>query len=36
MSVLEDTISELLYFQATRIHGYENRQVTHSPKKMEP
>ena len=36
MSVLEDTISELPYFQATRIHGYENRQLTHSPEKMEP
>ena len=34
--VLGDTISELPYFQTTRIHGYDNRLLTHSPDKMEP
>ena len=29
MPVLEDTISELPYFQATRIHGYDNQLLTH-------
>ena len=34
--VLEDTISELPYFETTRIHGYNDRLLTHSPDKLEP
>ena len=34
--VLEDTISELPYFQATQIHGYDNRLLTDSLDKLEP
>ena len=35
--VLEDTTtSELPTFQTTRIHGYDNRLLTHSPDKLEP
>ena len=34
--VLEDTISELPYFQTTRIHGYDDRLLIHSPDKLEP
>ena len=34
--VLGDTISELPYFQTTRIHGYDDRLLTHSPDKLEP
>ena len=34
--VLEDTISELSYFQTTQIHGYDKRLLTHSPDKLEP
>ena len=33
---LEDTISELPYFQTTQIHGYDNRLLTHSLDKLEP
>ena len=29
-------ISELPYFQTTRIHGYDDRLLTHSPEKLEP
>ena len=36
MPVLEDTISELPYFQATQIHGYDNRLLTDSLDKLEP
>ena len=36
MPVLEDTISELSYFQTLRIHGYDDRLLTHSPNKLEP
>ena len=36
MPVLEDTISELPYFQTLRIHGYNDRLLTHSPNKLEP
>ena len=36
MPVLEDKISELPYFQTTRIHGYDNQLLTHSPDKLEP
>ena len=35
MSVLKNTISELPYFQTTRIHRYNNRPLTHSPDKLE-
>ena len=31
MPVLEDTISEVPYFQTTRIHGYYDWLLTHSP-----
>ena len=34
--VLEDTISELPYFQTTRIHGYDDRLLIHSPDKLKP
>ena len=33
---LGDTISELPYFQTTRIHGYDDRLLTHSHDKLEP
>ena len=36
MPVLEDTISELPYFQTTRIHGYDDQLLTHSHDKLEP
>ena len=36
MPVLEDTISELPYFQTTRIYGYGDRPLTHSPDRLEP
>ena len=36
MSVLKDTISELPYFQTTRIHDYDDRLLTHPPDKLEP
>ena len=36
MLVLEDTVSELPSFQTTRIHGYEDRLLTHYPDKLEP
>ena len=36
MPVLEDIISELPYFQTTRIHGYDDRLLTHSAEKFEP
>ena len=36
MLVLEDTASELPYFQTTRIHGYDERLITHSPEKLKP
>ena len=29
-------ISELPYFQTTRIHDYDDRLLTHSPEKVEP
>ena len=34
--VLEDTISELPYYQTTQIYGYDDRLLTHSPDKLEP
>ena len=34
--VLEDTISELPYFQTTQIHGYDDRLLIHSSDKLEP
>ena len=34
--ILEDTISELPYFQTTRIHDYDERPLTHYPDKLEP
>ena len=34
--VLEDTISELPYFQTTRIHGYDDQLLTHSSDRLEP
>ena len=36
MPVLEDTISELPYFQTTRIHGYDDQLLTHSSDRLEP
>ena len=36
MPVLEDAISELPYFQTTRIQGYDDRLLTRSPDKLEP
>ena len=36
MPVLKDTISELPYFQTTRIHDYDDRLLIHSPDKLEP
>ena len=36
MPVLEDTISELPYFQATRIHGYDDQLLTHCSDRLEP
>ena len=36
MQVLEDTISELPYFQTTQIYGCDGRLLTHSSNKMEP
>ena len=35
MTVLTDTNSELPYFQTTRIHGYDDRLLTHSPDKLD-
>ena len=34
--VLEDTISELPYYQTTQIHGFDDRLLTHSLDKLEP
>ena len=34
--VLEDTISELVYFQTTRIHDNDDWLLTHSSDKLEP
>ena len=37
MQVLEDTISELPYFQTTQIYGCDGgRLLTHSSNKLEP
>ena len=36
MPVSDDIISELPYFQATRIHGHDDRLLTHTPDKLEP
>ena len=36
MPVLEDTISELPYFQTTQIYGCDGRLLTHSSNKLEP
>ena len=36
MPVLEDAISELPYFQTTRIQGYDDQLLTCSPDKLEP
>ena len=36
MPVLGDTISELPYFQTTRIHGYDVQLLAHSHDKLEP
>ena len=36
MPVLDDIISELPYFQATRIHGFGDQLLTHAPDKLEP
>ena len=36
MPVLEDTTFELSVFQTTRIHGHDNRLLTHSPDKLDP
>ena len=35
MPVIKDTISELPYFQTTRIHGYNDQLLTHSPDKLD-
>ena len=34
--VLEDTTPDLPAFQTTRLHGYGDRLLTHSPDKLEP
>ena len=36
MPVLEDTTPDLPTFQTTRLHGYDNWLLTHSPDKLEP
>ena len=36
MPVLEDAISELPYFQTTRIQGYDDQLLTCSPDKLGP
>ena len=36
MSVLDDTVSELLYFRTTCIHGYNDPLFSYSLDKLEP
>ena len=36
VSVLEDTTPDPPVFQTTRLHGYDNQLLTHSPDKLEP